>query len=162
MMLYTIIKENTYQDSIVLMLLSQKLSAMDGVNKASVMMGTPANKDIFKGADLGTPELETASANDIVIVVDTDDESKVDEVNNAVDTELAGGSGSDDSAKSQEAHNWNRALELANNPNMALISIPGTYAAMEAENALHNGLHVFMFSDNVPKEDEVRLKTACT
>ena len=157
-MLYTIIKENTYQDSIVLMLLSQKLSAMDGVNKASVMMGTPANKDIFKGAGLGTPELETASANDIAIVIDTEDESKVDEVNEAVDTELAGEGGSDESAKSSEAHNWKRALELANNPNLAMISIPGTYAAMEAENALHNGLHVFMFSDNVAKEDEVRLK----
>src|SRR5699024_2947538 len=158
MMLYTIIKDNTYQDSIVLMLLSQKLSAMDGVNKASVMMGTPANKDIFKGAGLGTPELETASANDIVIVIDTDDESKVEEVDEAVETELAGGGGSDDSQKSSEAHNWKRALELANNPNLALISIPGTYAAMEAENALRNDLHVFMFSDNVPKEDEVRLK----
>ena len=157
-MLYTIIKDNTYQDSIVLMLLSQKLSAMDGVNKASVMMGTPANKDIFKGSGLGTPELETASANDIVIVIDTDDESKVEEVDEAVETELAGGGGSDDSQKSSEAHNWKRALELANNPNLALISIPGTYAAMEAENALRNDLHVFMFSDNVPKEDEVRLK----
>lgn len=157
-MLYTIIKGNTYQDSIVLMLLSQKLSAMEGVNKASVMMGTPANKDIFKGSGLGTPELEDASANDIVIVIDTDDESMVDEVDQAVETELAGGSGSDDSQKSSEAHNWKRALELANNPNLALISIPGTYAAMEAENALRNGLHVFMFSDNVPKEDEVRLK----
>ncbi|QQD85623.1 acyl-CoA synthetase FdrA [Jeotgalicoccus sp. ATCC 8456] len=157
-MLYTIIKGNTYQDSIVLMLLSQKLSAMEGVNKASVMMGTPANKDIFKGSGLGTPELKDASANDIVIVIDTDDESKVDEVDQAVETELAGGSGSDDSQKSSEAHNWKRALELANNPNLALISIPGTYAAMEAENALRNGLHVFMFSDNVPKEDEVRLK----
>src|SRR5699024_10179188 len=110
MMLYTIIKDNTYQDSIVLMLLSQKLSAMDGVNKASVMMGTPANKDIFKGAGLGTPELETASANDIVIVIDTDDESKVEEVDEAVETELAGGGGSDDSQKSSEAHNWKRAL----------------------------------------------------
>ena len=140
------------------MLLSQKLSAMEGVNKASVMMGTPANKDIFKGSGLGTPELEDASANDIVIVIDTDDESKVDEVDQAVETELAGGSGSDDSQKSSEAHNWKRALELANNPNLALISIPGTYATMEAENALRNGLHVFMFSDNVPKEDEVRLK----
>lgn len=46
-MLYTIIKENTYQDSIVLMLLSNKLSAIDGINKVSIMMGTPANKDIL-------------------------------------------------------------------------------------------------------------------
>src|SRR5699024_12719663 len=95
--------------------------------------------------------------NDIAIVIDTEDESKVDEVNEAVDTELAGGGGSDESAKSSEAHNWKRALELANNPNLAMISIPCTYAPMESENALHNGLHVFMFSDNVATEHEVHM-----
>ena len=55
-MLYTIIKENTYQDSIVLMLLSNKLSAIDGVNQVSIMMGTPANKDIFKSSGFDTAE----------------------------------------------------------------------------------------------------------
>ena len=34
----------------------------------------------------------------------------------------------------------------------------GQYAAMEAENALNHNLNVFMFSDNVAKEDETRLK----
>ncbi|WP_412518425.1 acyl-CoA synthetase FdrA [Staphylococcus simulans] len=157
-MLYTIIKENTYQDSIVLMLLSNKLSAMDGVNKVSIMMGTPANKDIFKASGFDTPELEDAKPNDIVIMVDTDDESMVDEVNQQVEDELKG-KGEDDKAESQqEVSNWNQALDKANNPNLALISVPGQYAAMEAETALRNNLHVFMFSDNVPKEDEVRLK----
>ncbi|WP_077604603.1 acyl-CoA synthetase FdrA [Oceanobacillus sojae] len=157
-MLYTIIKENTYQDSIVLMLLSNKLSAMDGVNKVSIMMGTPANKDIFKSSGLGTDELEKAKPNDIVIVVDAEQEEKVTEVKEEVEAALKGESGSQDASKDQEAHNWKRALELANNPNLALISIPGQYAAMEAENALNEGLHVFMFSDNVAKEDEVKLK----
>ncbi|MBS4162326.1 acyl-CoA synthetase FdrA, partial [Klebsiella pneumoniae] len=78
-MLYTIIKENTYQDSIVLMLLSNKLSAIDGINKVSIMMGTPANKDIFKSSGLGTDELEKANPNDIVIVIDTNQEEKVSE-----------------------------------------------------------------------------------
>ncbi|MFF0675608.1 acyl-CoA synthetase FdrA [Staphylococcus xylosus] len=158
-MLYTIIKENTYQDSIVLMLLSNKLSAIEGVNKVSIMMGTPANKDIFKSSGLGTPELEEAKPNDIVIVVDTDDKDKVEEVDQEVEAELKGkNEGDDKSQKQDEASNWKRALELANNPNLALISIPGQYAAMEAENALNHNLNVFMFSDNVAKEDEVRLK----
>lgn len=158
-MLYTIIKENTYQDSIVLMLLSNKLSAIDGVNQVSIMMGTPANKDIFKSSGFDTAELDNAKPNDIVVIVDTDDESKVDEVNEQVDAELKGKGEEDDKSKKQdEASNWNRALELANNPNLALISIPGQYAAMEAENALKNNLNVFMFSDNVAKSDEVRLK----
>ncbi|GGI43023.1 acyl-CoA synthetase FdrA [Mammaliicoccus stepanovicii] len=157
-MLYTIIKENTYQDSIVLMLLSNKLSSIDGVNKVSIMMGTPANKDIFKSSGLGTDDLEKAKPNDIVIVVDTDDEAKVDEVSHAVDEELKGNAEKDESSSSKEANNWNKAMDLANNPNLAMISIPGQYAAMEADNALNNGLHVFMFSDNVAKEDEVALK----
>src|SRR5699024_4870441 len=158
-MLYTIIKENTYQDSIVLMLLSNKLSAIDGVNQVSIMMGTTENKYIFRSSGFDTEALDNAKPNDIVVIVDTDDESKVDEVNEQVDAELKGkGDDEDKSQKQDEASNWNRALELANNLNLALISIPGQYAAMEAETALKNNLNVFMFSDNVAKEDEVRLK----
>lgn len=158
-MLHTIIKENTYQDSIVLMLLSNKLSAIEGVNKVSIMMGTPANKDIFKSSGLGTAELEDAKPNDIVIVIDTEDVAKVEEVDQEVEAELKGKAESNGQEQKQnEASNWARALELANNPNLALISIPGQYAAMEAENALNHNLNVFMFSDNVAKEDETRLK----
>ncbi|EGQ0362101.1 acyl-CoA synthetase FdrA [Staphylococcus pseudintermedius] len=157
-MLYTIIKENTYQDSIVLMLLSNKLNSIDGVKKVSVMMGTPANKDIFRASGLGSDELDQANPNDIVVVIDTEDEAKVTEVDEMVEATLKGENSVDATSNEQEAHNWKRAMELANNPNMALISIPGQYAAMEAENALNEGLHVFMFSDNVPKADELRLK----
>ncbi|PCF89485.1 acyl-CoA synthetase FdrA [Staphylococcus intermedius] len=157
-MLYTIIKENTYQDSIVLMLLSNKLNSIDGVKKVSVMMGTPANKDIFRASGLGSDELDQANPNDIVVVIDTEDEAKVNEVDEMVEATLKGENNVDASSNEQEVHNWKRAMELAKQPNMALISIPGQYAAMEAENALNEGLHVFMFSDNVPKADELRLK----
>ncbi|HCA7054241.1 TPA: acyl-CoA synthetase FdrA, partial [Staphylococcus pseudintermedius] len=150
--------ENTYQDSIVLMLLSNKLNSIDGVKKVSVMMGTPANKDIFRASGLGSDELDQANPNDIVVVIDTEDEAKVTEVDEMVEATLKGENSVDATSNEQEAHNWKRAMELANNPNMALISIPGQYAAMEAENALNEGLHVFMFSDNVPKADELRLK----
>ena len=47
-MLYTIVKQNSYQDSVNLMLLTNKISTMEGINKVQIMMGTPANKDIFK------------------------------------------------------------------------------------------------------------------
>ncbi|QLK85379.1 acyl-CoA synthetase FdrA [Staphylococcus sp. 17KM0847] len=157
-MLYTVIKENTYQDSIVLMLLSNKLSGIDGVNKASVMMGTPANKDIFKSSGLGTEELEQAGPNDIVIVIDTEDSEKVQIVQDEVEAALKGESETTNDSEVKEAISWKQALDLADNPNLALISIPGTYAAMEAENALNHNLNVFMFSDNVPKDEEVRLK----
>jgi succinyl-CoA synthetase alpha subunit len=42
--------------------------------------------------------------------------------------------------------------------NLALISVPGAYAAREVPVALELGLHVLLFSDNVSLEDEVALK----
>ena len=42
--------------------------------------------------------------------------------------------------------------------NLALISVPGLYAGIEATKALRAGLHVMLFSDNVPVTTEVELK----
>jgi FdrA protein len=44
------------------------------------------------------------------------------------------------------------------NANLALISVPGHFAAAEARKALRCGLHVMIFSDNVPVEEEAALK----
>ena len=41
---------------------------------------------------------------------------------------------------------------------VAIISVPGDYAALEAHHALSEGLHVLLFSDNVPVEEEAELK----
>src|SRR4029434_7258568 len=41
---------------------------------------------------------------------------------------------------------------------LALVSTPGQYAFVEAMDALDAGLSVLVFSDNVPLEQEVRLK----
>ena len=41
---------------------------------------------------------------------------------------------------------------------LVVISVPGAYAAREARKALEQGKHVFLFSDNVPLEQEVELK----
>ena len=46
-MLKTFVKKGSYHDSVALMLLTNCIQAIDGVQKASIMMGTPANKDIF-------------------------------------------------------------------------------------------------------------------
>src|SRR5262249_40556379 len=39
-----------------------------------------------------------------------------------------------------------------------LVSVPGEYAALEADRALTHGLHVFLFSDHVSLDDEIALK----
>jgi FdrA protein len=42
--------------------------------------------------------------------------------------------------------------------NVALVSVPGDYAALEAHRALTAGMHVFLFSDHVSEADERALK----
>ena len=52
------------------------------------------------------------------------------------------------------------ALRVFPGATLALISVPGWYAGAEALKALRSGLHVMLFSDNVPVETEVELKRA--
>ena len=156
-MLYTVIK-NSYQDSINLMLLTNEINEVEGVNQGQVMMATDSNKDMMKTAGLYTDEVETAGANEMAIVVDADDESVVDDVLAVIEQFLADLSSKSEESGMKDVDNWSDAMETMDDANMALISIPGEYAADEIERGLDNGLNVFSFSDNVSLEDEVRLK----
>lgn len=158
-MLFTVIKKNSYQDSVNLMLLTKNLSAMEGINQISVMMGTPANKDIFKSSGLYTEELEEAGPNDICIVVDTDDGNKVDEVMEKIADFLKNQNSKAKGSKIPSARTFDTAMSKSNDSNLALISIAGEYATAEVDRALDRNLNVFLFSDNISVEDEKRLKT---
>jgi FdrA protein len=131
---------------------------MENVNKVQIMMGTPANKDIFKNSGLHTDELEKAAANDMCIVVDTDSKEIISSLLEEVDNYLKNQSISNSKQEFESVRTWDKALKALPDATMALISVPGQYAAEEAEKALDNGLHAFMFSDNVTLEDELRLK----
>lgn len=157
-MLSTIIKQNNYQDSVVLMLLTNEISKMEGVNQVSIMMATPANKDIFEGSGLRTKELNEATANDMAIVIDTESDEIVDEVLNEVDEFLASQSRSSNTKSERIIRSFEGALEALPDANLAVISVPGIYAASVANRALDEDLNVFIFSDNVKKEDEASLK----
>ncbi|CAM5223213.1 FdrA protein OS=Ureibacillus acetophenoni OX=614649 GN=SAMN05877842_1137 PE=4 SV=1 [Ureibacillus acetophenoni] len=157
-MLYTIVKQNSYQDSVNLMLLTNKISTMDGINKVQIMMGTPANKDIFKGAGLYTDELESAASNDMCIVVDTDAEEKIQEVLDEVDNYLNNQAIANSKEAFETVRSWDKATNALPGANLAIISTPGQYAAEEAEKAIDRDMHVLIFSDNVTVEDERRIK----
>lgn len=153
----SIIKKNTYKDSIVLMLLTGEISQLAGVNKVSIMMATEANKDIFEKSGMLTSEVKEASPNDIAIVIDVEDDGILEDVLLKID-EFLNQSGSTTQTTSVNAKTWKQALDLQPEANLAVISTPGIYAAHEANVALDNGLNVFMFSDNVSVSDEIQLK----
>lgn len=159
-MLKTVIKKGSYHDSVILMLLTNQISTIEGVNKVSIMMGTPANKDIYEQSGLATPELAEAGANDLVIVADVDDEALLGTIENEMEEFFKKQSTVSNGEKAAESvKSWDKALEKLPEANLAVISIPGEYAALEADRALDEGLNVFMFSDNVSMEDEKALKT---
>lgn len=158
-MLKTIVKEGSYHDSVTLMLLTNAVSGVEGVKKVSIMMATPANKDIFKQSGLETEELMAATANDMVVVADVDDDAVLDKLMDEVDAYFAKEANADSKKTGTESvKSWDQALAKMPDANLAVISIPGAYAALEADRALDEGMNVFMFSDNVTIEDEKRIK----
>ena len=137
-MLKTIVKKGSYHDSVVLMLLTNQISALEGVNKVSIMMATPANKDIYKQSGLATEELMEATANDMVVVADVEDDKLLDtimeETEKFFQKQQTQENQSGDDIK--RVKSWENAKKNLPDANLAVISIPGVYAALEIERAL--------------------------
>jgi FdrA protein len=148
------VKPNAYFDSVALMRIAATLSSQPGVAAASLMMGTPANRELLEEAGLLAAEGKAAGPNDLVIAVRAE-EDRLDallaEAEAGLDTGGPAAGGAGDPV-------WPRTLEQVEDANLALISTPGSYAAGEALKALKLGLHVFLFSDNVRPEEELLLK----
>lgn len=159
------VKRRMYFDSITLMKLARALSEMEEVADAAAVMATPANLQLLADAGL-TPFVgvtEEPGGDDVLLVARASDEAHALAALEAAEALLLRTSHETgrDSAETQAARQP-RSLEEARNmheqANVAVISVPGMYAALEAQQALRAGLHVFLFSDNVPLEDEVVLK----
>ncbi len=157
-MLYTVIKKNSYQDSINLMLLTNSINTIAGITKCSIMMGTDANKDILNNGGLLTAEAGSAAPSDMVIVVETEDKSIIETVLSEAEKFLNDLAVKRKSTGIESVTSIDAALAEMPDANLALFSIPGEYAAGDIEKALDKGLNVFSFTDNIPLEEEVRLK----
>jgi FdrA protein len=147
-----------YRDSVSLMQLSALLAKLPGVEEASAVMATENNVALLSEAGLAA-DFTGATASDLLIVVRGDAsalQAAIDEaVRNLTRQASVGPQHADAVLKPRSIQ---VALAETGAANMALISVPGEYAAAEAVKALHLGLNVMLFSDNVPEADELRLK----
>lgn len=158
-MIKTVVQKGSYHDSVTLMLLTNAISSLEGVTKVSIMMATPANKDIFRQSGLETEELLSATPNDMVIVADVEDEGVMAVLLGEVEAYFSKDASDVSTQKgAASVKSWDKALSKLPDANLAVISIPGAYAALEADRALDEDMNVFMFSDNVTIEDEKALK----
>ena len=148
---------NLYKDSVSLMTVSAKVTAVPGIDAASVVMASATNVENLARAGLGTFEVRP---NDLVVAVSGTDEACAEALQKA-DELLTAKAGGTDEGTAAQAPVTSIQMAVARDPgcNFALISVPGDYAAAEAMKALRLGMHVMLFSDNVPVERELALKT---
>ena len=156
----TLVKKDSYYDSVFLMLMSRELKATPGVTEAIVAMGTEMNLDLLRTMGFEASELTGATPNDLLIAVECADAKAVEIAMDAAKKVLgrkksSAGCGS----AACEPTSLHSAVEKVPGANLAIISLPGAYAVREARKALEMGLHVMLFSDNVSLEDEIALKT---
>jgi FdrA protein len=152
-------RRETYVDSVQLMAATRIMLDQPGVSWAAAVMGTPANLDTLAGEGFGTDQLTGVGANDLALAVRAGTEQEATAALDAGTGALTEAAPAGARPEERAPLTLEEAIAALGGANVALVSVPGPYAALEAHKALSAGLHVLLFSDNVPVADEVELKT---
>src|SRR6185437_12754520 len=139
------------------MAVSARAQAVEGVEVALVAMATQLNLDLLDGLGLAAPA--GAGEHDLLVAIKAADSDSLSVALAIVDEELntrPGGGREYDGWQQSPRTTASAAARVG--PGIALISVPGQYAFAEALDALNADCDVMIFSDNVPVEQEVKLK----
>lgn len=154
-----LVRKGFFIDSVALMRISRTVAGLDGVEEAALMMGTPANKGILADAGLLAADGEAATGGDLIVAVRAGDGASADAALAEAESILRRPGMGPSAAGEWRPRSLRTAVHALAGANLALISVPGDFAAAEARKALRHGLHAMIFSDNVSLEDEIALKT---
>ncbi len=153
-----VIRKETYFDSVTLMQITNEVKKLQGVEKAVVGMGTDFNIDSLQRLGLYSDVFAGITPADLLMCVQAGDDAAAGAALAAAEKLLTtrkkpSGTGAAFVPPTQEA-----AAKQLPDANVVVISVPGAWAAREAEIALRAGRHVMLFSDNVTVEEELKLK----
>jgi FdrA protein len=154
------VRSGVYHDSVTLMAISRSVSDVEGVDAALVAMATDLNVALLADLGFDTSAAAGAGPNDLLVAIRASGDGALQaglaQLERALEAgrQPASGGGFGEpprprtvgTAASRGAHR------------LALISVPGRHAFVEAMDALRTGMHVMVFSDNVPVDQEVALK----
>jgi FdrA protein len=149
---------SAYADSVTLLQVSRQVADVPGVLAAQVAMATPLNLEVLEGMGFDIPP---STPNDMVVALRVTDDGALAAALAAVSAALTvttRRSSGDDEVPPRTT----RSALLRSGAGLALVSVPGAHAAVEAMDALDAGRDVMVFSDNVPVEHEVVLKQVAT
>ena len=149
----TIIRQGFYRDSVSLMQVSKEVS--ESCISALIAMATELNCDL--AIQMGF-ELPKVSPNDLLICLETQSEGNIEDLLEQIDQIFSRKDMEAKKSKSDTGAEPTQSIGKSFDTSLALISVPGNYAFVEAMSALHAGKNVMIFSDNVPIEEEKILK----
>ncbi|MDQ4051946.1 MAG: FdrA family protein [Actinomycetota bacterium] len=149
---------SAYADSVTLLEVSRTVQGLPGVLAAQVAMATALNVEVLTGMGFEVPA--EATTNDLVVALRLADPDElpaalagVEQALTAATRRAAGPADLDPPRTTASA--------LRGAPrSVALVSVPGPSAMVEAMDAVDAGHDVMIFSDNVPVEQELALKRA--
>ncbi|HET6563258.1 MAG TPA: FdrA family protein [Marmoricola sp.] len=149
---------SAYADSVTLLQVSRQVADVPGVLAAQVAMGTPLNLEVLEQMGFDVPP---CTPNDMVVALRVTTEGDLAPALAAVTAALTATtrrSTGDDEVPPRTT----RSALLRADAGLALVSVPGAHATVEAMDALDAGRDVMVFSDNVPVEQELLLKQVAT
>ena len=151
-------RKNFYKDSVVLMRVAQSVAARDGITRVSLLMGTPANKDILVQAGLLAPEIAEAAPADLMILVEGEQAALAPSLAE-IEEQLAGrGNGGRRRAQRSRRARSRWASSGSRAPRSRRFPFRGPTPPPKRSRRSRRGLHVFLFSDNVPLAEEQAVK----
>jgi FdrA protein len=151
------VRRGAYFDSVTLLGVSQDAQRVDGVDAALVAMATELNLDMLRDLGFDAGAVGDVTPNDLLVAVRAT-AGALPAALERVEGALASRPSPDTGVAGELPPRTIGAAARRTDATLALISVPGAHAFVEAMDALRAGLHVMLFSDNVPIEQEIALK----
>lgn len=155
MSIFVKIEKNNYIDSLETLYATTLLNEQEGIVMGNIGMCNRTFLDVLEEIGLMTPEIEACTENDFVIVAESESadvfEAAVAEVNRHMDAKNGG-------QDEKECDTSEVAIVAHPEVNLVQIAVPGDCAYEEAKKALMADKHICVFSNNVPLEDERKMK----
>src|SRR4051812_25429826 len=145
-------------DSVTLRQVSRSVQGVEGVAAAQVAMATALNVEVL--TEMGFEVPAEATPNDMVVAVRLAEDGSLDAALAGVERALTESSRRDIGPTEEAPPRTTSSAFRRVSDAIALISVPGANAFVEAMDAVESGHDVMVFSDNVPVEQEVVLKRA--
>ncbi len=150
---------DTYIDSVVQLRGMRAMREIGDVEWASAGMATPANIETLRAEGVDPADVEGVGSNDLFIVAKARDKEAASKALTVGEAAVLSESPVAEGGQQAKApRSLREALRAQQQSNVAVVSVPGDYAALAAYQALSSDLHVLLFSDNVPLHKEIALK----